>query len=236
MNIPTAQLILGDCLDVLKTLPDGSVDAVITDPPYGVGLVTKTSDYRQSANFDNGESLKATHLYQDNPEYVGQLIAEAMPEILRVSKCVLLFCGARMMFKYPEPKAIGCVFTPNGAGMCSWGFQCMHPILYYGKDPYLANGMGGRPNSFRTEQPNKERFDHPCPKPLDWMLWAVKRASLEGATVLDPFMGSGTTGVACMQTGRNFIGIEIHEPYYEIAKARIEKARAAIQLPLGVGA
>ena len=218
-------LYTGDCLDIMRTLEAGSVDAVITDPPYGVRLKTKTSDYRQSANFDNGKSLMASTLYRDDPEHVEALIRAVMPEVLRVARRALIFPGVAMMYKYPEPKAVGCVFNMAGAGSSSWGFQCMHPILYYGKDPYLARGLGGRPNSFKHEQPNREKIDHPCPKPIDWMLWAVNRASFPGDTVLDPFMGSGTTGVACVQTGRNFIGIEIDPGYAEIARQRIEKAQ-----------
>ena len=224
------QLFLGDCLEVLPTLAAGSVDAVVTDPPYGVGLVTKTSDYRDSEHFDNGVSLRASTLYQDDPEHVMHLIEAVMPQILRVANRALVFPGTRMLYKYPEPKAIGGVFTPNGAGRCSWGFQCVHPILYYGKDPYLAHGMGGRPNGFRTEQPNKEKVNHPCPKPIEWMVWAVRRASLDGETVLDPFMGSGTTGAACVQTGRRFVGIEISEQYFEISVKRIEAALAQPRL------
>lgn len=224
MSGVTWQVIHGDCLEILPTLAAGSVDAVITDPPYGVGLTTKTSGYRQSANFDNGRSLAASTLYRDDPDHVAGLIAAVMPEILRVAQRALIFSGARMLFRYPEPKGVGGVFTPSGAGLSSWGFQCIHPILYYGKDPYLQRGLGSRPNSFRTEQPNREKIDHPCPKPLEWMLWAVKRASFPGDTILDPFAGSGTTGVACMQTGRNFIGIELDAGYCDIARARIEKA------------
>lgn len=214
----------GDCLDILPTLEAGSVDAVITDPPYGVGLTTKTSDYRQSRYFDNGKSLMASRLYNDTPEYVAGLIRTAMPEVLRVARRALIYSGTRMLFNYPEPKAIGGVYTPNGAGRSSWGFTCFHPILYYGKDPYLERGMGSRPNSFRTEQPNTEDIDHPCPKPLSWMLWAIKRASFPGDTILDPFMGSGTTGVAALRTGRRFIGIELDPGYFQIAAERIANA------------
>ena len=228
----TYQLHHGDCLEFMRTLPAGSVDAVVTDPPYGVGLVKKTSDYRWSANFDNGESLKASSTYKDDPEHVKWLIKEFVPEVLRVAKRALIYCGAAMLFNYPEPDGIGCVYSPSGAGSSKWGFQCFHPILYYGKDLYLQTGKGRRPNSFQTVQPNKEKIDHPCPKPVEWMTWAVKRVSFEGMTVFDPFMGSGTTGVACVQTGRHFIGCEIDAGYFEIAKRRIEAAQ--MQPALGV--
>ena len=210
----------GDCREILPTL-DG--DVTITDPPYGVGLVTKTSDYRDSAAFDRGKSLQASVLYEDTPEQVRSLIGQIMPIVLNTTDRALVFSGARMMWAYPEPRSVGCVFSMAGAGLCSWGFQCMHPILFYGKDPYLADGLGSRPNSLKDDQPNRESFDHPCPKPIRWMRWAVGRASRVGETVLDPFMGSGTTLVAAKQLNRRAIGIEIEEKYCEIAVKRLQQ-------------
>ena len=205
----------GDCRE--WTQP---ADVLITDPPYGVNLVTKTSDYRDSEAFDNGASLRADVVYQDDPAHVRALVDEVIPRMLRLTDRALIFPGTRMMFAYPEPTAIGAVFTPNGAGRSPWGFQTMHPILYYGKDPFLADGRGSRPNGFRDEQPNRERIPHPCPKPISWMRWAVARASREGETVLDPFMGSGTTLVAAKALGRKAIGIELEERYCEFAAIR----------------
>jgi site-specific DNA-methyltransferase (adenine-specific) len=215
----------GDCREIL---PQIAGHVVVTDPPYGVNLTTKTSDYRGSANFDAGESLMASVLYRDDPEHVRALIASVMPHVLSIGRA-LVFSGTRMMWAYPEPTAVGCVFTPNGAGRSSWGFQCMHPVLFYGKDPWLAAGKGSRPNSFRTEQPNLERIDHPCPKPLEWMTWAVMRASMDGEVVIDPFMGSGTTLRAAKDLGRRAVGIEIEERYCEIAAKRLSQR----VLPLG---
>jgi site-specific DNA-methyltransferase (adenine-specific) len=215
----------GDCREIL---PKMWADAVITDPPYGIGLIKKTSDYRDSQHFDEGESLKASVLYEDGPGHVRQLIADTMPLILESASRAMVFPGPAMLWAYPEPRAIGCVFTPNGAGRSAWGFQCMHPVLFYGSDPYLVDGKGGRPNSFRTEQPNTENIDHPCPKPLPWMRWAVTRASREGETILDPFMGSGTTLRAAKDLGRKAIGIEIEERYCEIAAKRLSQEVLAL--------
>lgn len=198
----------------------GQADVLITDPPYGVNLVTKTSDYRQSEAFDNGTSLRASVLYQDDPEHVRDLIETVIPRLLAMTDRALIFPGTRMLWAYPEAAAVGAVFMPNGAGRSPWGFQTTHPILFYGKDPFLADGKGSRPNGFRDEQPNRERINHPCPKPLAWMRWAVARASREGETVLDPFAGSGTTLVAAKALGRRAIGIEIEERYCETAATR----------------
>jgi site-specific DNA-methyltransferase (adenine-specific) len=214
----------GDCAELWPYVVQAEpMDVVITDPPYGVNLTTKTSDYRQSEHFDNGESLRASKVYQDDPDHVRSVLSSVVPPLLAHVGRGLIFTGTRMLWAYPEPSAVGCVYTPNGAGRCSWGFQCMHPVLFYGKDPILADGNGSRPNSFRTEQPNKEVIDHPCPKPLSGMVWAVSRASRMGETVIDPFMGSGTTLVAAKRMGRRAFGIEIEERYCEIAAERLSQ-------------
>src|SRR5690349_4358779 len=111
-----------DCREILPQLEP--VDVVVTDPPYGVRLITKTSDYRQSKFFDNGDSLKASVLYDDEPEMVRSLIKEVWNILPSIVDRMFVFCGPRMLFAYPEPTAIGCVFTPNGAGRSPWGFQC----------------------------------------------------------------------------------------------------------------
>lgn len=220
-RIGDCELHLGDCREILHTI---RADALVTDPPYGIGLERKTSDFRGSKHFDNGNSLQASKLYNDQPEEIRALIAGYIPLALQVVKRAVVFSGPAMLREYPEPSSIGSVFTPNGAGRTAWGFQCTHPVLFYGKDPFLQDGLGGRPNSFRDEQPNREEIDHPCPKPISWMRWAVSRSTRAGETILDPFMGSGTTGVACVKLGRKFIGIEIEPKYFDIACRRIEAA------------
>lgn len=212
----------GDCREVLPSIA-GNV--VVTDPPYGIGLTRKTSDFRGSRHFDAGASLEATTLYDDDPERIASLVGESIPAALaRCDGRGVVFCGPAMLWRYPQPAAVGAVYLPNGAGRCSWGFQCFQPILFYGKDPWIAAGKGARPNSFKTEQPNTEKFDHPCPKPLRWMTWAVVRGSIaETDTILDPFMGSGTTLRAAKDLGRKAIGIEIEERYCEIAAKRMQQ-------------
>jgi len=193
-----------DCLDFLRTLPDGSVDAVVTDPPYGVGV--------QYGSFnDTREELKS-------------LIARVMPELLRVSRVVAMTPGNGNQWLYPDPDWEMAWFEPAGTGMCKWGFQCWHPILLWGKCPYLASGRGGRPDVFSKRWDKVTPNGHPCPKPESVMRWLVQRVSMENTTILDPFAGSGTTGVACIQTGRNFIGCEIDAGYAEIARRRCREA------------
>ena len=219
-RIGDATLYLGDCLEILPTLD--RVDAVVTDPPYGVGLKKKTSRYSVCASTD---------AYDDDASEVMPVVKAAVDMCIALARSVAITPGARNLHQYPPPASIGTVYSPGAGGRDSWGFGCNNPILFYGKCPYLATGKGSRPNSFASYAANpyaasEKGNNHPCPKPVSWMEWLVGRASLSAETILDPFMGSGTTGVACANLGRKFIGIEIEEKYFDIACERITAANA----------
>ena len=202
----------GDCREWAQP-----VDVLVTDPPYGVGLAAKTTEQR------HGQKSKPVSLvYSDGPDEVRALIESTIPRLIALADRALIFPGVRMLWAYPEPASVGAVYVAAGTGRSAWGFQTHHPILFYGKDPFLADGKGSRPNGFRDERglSRDETFNHPCPKPEAWMRWAVSRASREGETVLDPFAGTGTTLIAAKNLGRRAIGIEIEERYCEIAAKR----------------
>jgi DNA modification methylase len=215
-----------DCLEVLPTLT--GIDSVVTDPPYGVGLKGKLSKKRGGGQVFRDGGYTST---DDTPEYIETVCVRAIKLCIEISPRIAMTPGVRCMWKYPEPTDVGCFFSAAGTGMSRWGFTCSQPILYYGKCPYLAKCMGSRPNSHGQTYPNDANgIDHPCAKPIRMWQWLVERASLEGMTVLDPFMGSGTTGVACIKTGRKFIGIEKEPKYFAIACDRIRKAYADMPL------
>lgn len=205
LTIGPCTLIRGDCLEVLKSI--APFDALITDPPYGV-------EFR-------GKATKHTTVRTGG--YIGDDSADVGPEAVRmaIAKSVrgLVFSGIASAFNYPKPDDIGSVYCPSGAGIGKWGFVCMHPVLLYGKRPSSAMYPTSM-TSFATRPAN----GHPCPKPHEWMEWAVGLASVEGETVCDPFMGSGTTGVACIQSGRRFIGIEQEPEYFALAQRELRKA------------
>lgn len=209
-------LYLGDCMDVMPSL--GNVDAVVTDPPYGVnynGSVTK-----------HGKNGFGYVGFEDTPEEIIRVCVPAVRFAVSIARSAIVTPGNANAFKYDEPRCMGAIYYPSGANSGPWGFVCSQPLFYYGKDPYLANALGSRPNSFSTTEATDRSVDHPCPKPIGQTKWMVNRVSLARDIVLDPFMGSGTTGVACVALGRVFIGIEQHEPYFDIACERISKAYA----------
>ena len=202
--IGDATLYLGDCLEILPTL--GKVDAVVMDPPYGNGT-------------EYGES------YKDTEDEVVKVISQVIPWAQENALRCLVTSGNQCQHLYPRPRWTLAWVTPAGAGSGPWGFSCWQPILAYGSCPYLASGKGRRRDIIMHTE-SSEKNGHPCPKPIKFMKKLIERASLAGDLILDPFMGSGTTGVACAKLGRRFIGIEIEEKYFDIACKRIEAAYA----------
>jgi DNA modification methylase len=209
-TIGDCTLYLGDCLEILPTL--GKVDAVVTDPPYGVDLGARDNNNRERVAYASTK---------DSPEFVSAVAVPAIDICREKYGRVVLTPGIKNLARYSTPDHIGAIYYPAGAGCNVWGFTCWQPILYYGKDPF--GGRGSRPDSFQSTEA-AEKNGHPCPKPIGQMRRLVDRCSTEGETILDPFMGSGTTGVACVNLDRKFIGIEIEPRYFDIACRRIEEA------------
>jgi 16S rRNA G966 N2-methylase RsmD len=190
----------GDSLEILPLL--GRFDLLLTDPPYGVEFAGKSTKYtKPSGGYLGGDS-------------------EIGPEVVRMAlnQCDrgVVFTGNKLLHDYPKPKDVGCVYCPGGAGTGPWGFICFHAVLYYGKRP-------GGPKSPSSLSGNhiSEKNGHPCPKPIEWINWAMQMGSVEGELVVDPFGGSGTTARAAKDLGRRAIIIEKEEQYCEIAVARL---------------
>jgi site-specific DNA-methyltransferase (adenine-specific) len=192
----------------------GEADAMVTDPPYGVGLGI-AKDMRGGRT---GLAKKAYANYADTYDEFVEGIVPAFRHALGRVKRAATFIGPHI-WEMPKADAIGGVYCPAGAGRHPWGFKTFLPVLFYGVSPTLQAGNGARPNTIQSSDV-AEVNGHPCPKPESWMRWLVSITSLEGESVLDPFMGSGTTLVAAKSLGRKAIGIEIEERYCEIAATR----------------
>ena len=212
-EIGNAVLYLGDCLEILPALR--RVDAVVTDPPYGVNGGSGTLGKKS-------EKTKYAGAFSDTKENVSKVVVPAVRLSLGLAQRGLITPGAPCCFEYPSPQDMGVIYQPAAVGLGKWGRETSQPVLFYGKDP--LSGETIRPKHYISTVP-AEKNDHPCPKPIGFCEWAVDMASLPDETILDPFMGSGTTGVACMKLGRKFIGIEIEPKYFDIACERIENAQ-----------
>ena len=208
-------LYCGNCLAVLPALPAGSVDAVVTDPPYGI------AGSSGSINLARGKANYSSGIFADNLDSVRRVFVPAVEMCIALGVPVILTPGSPHAWEYPKPDAIGFLDQPASVGLCSWGRQSCQPVLFYGRDPRLGHRIS--PIVLRVTSP-PSTTEHPCAKPLVVAEWMVDRASLVSQSVLDPFMGSGTTGVACVRTGRRFIGVELDVGYFAIAVRRIEEA------------
>lgn len=219
LSIPH-QVIEGDCLEVLKSLPTGCVDAVVTDPPYGVGLGnTKGTPTNETGG--HGLVRDAYESFDDSYENFVGLIVPRLLASIAIAKRAGVFTGPHI-HEQKKPDAIGGIFCPASSGRHSWGFKNFLPVLLYGTAPELHRGST-IPTAIQSSEIAEDN-GHPCPKPIGWMKWLVQLCSRPGDMILDPFCGSGTTGVACVQTGRRFIGIEIEPKYVKIARRRIADA------------
>lgn len=213
---------LGDCLEHLRGMADKSVDVVVTDPPYGLNFPYLS--------------------YTDTRENLISLIDGFMPEVLRVSKrATFILCGPTQTNLYPQADWCGAVTWNTTGSFGKYGYSQWTPVLCYGSDLKgfgNVNGVtktdtikisGGGGVGFTRGDLEKQ---HTCPKPITMMDAVVRRYTGETETVFDPFMGSGTTGVACVKLGRNFIGIEREPKYYDIAARRIAEAQQQMVMPL----
>lgn len=210
-RIGDATLILGDCREILPGL--GNVDAVIWDPPWGIGFTEYAS-------------------HNDDPKTYGKWINEtlAAAESLIENGWCVVFQGAKRAWEWQnligrEYRVMACAknFTqilPGKGPLWSVDFALFWPV---GK-PRTDDGVGRDYHVAITSDMSSRPKGHPCPRPLDQMKHVVKCFSNEKNAVLDPTMGSGTTGVACAKLGRKFIGIEIDPGYFDIACRRIQKA------------
>ena len=199
----------GDCRDVL---PSVAADVLVTDPPYGVNI----GDHAGASETRAGYLIKGRYAsYDDTPENFAAIVVPAVDAALeRTGRRGLVFSCHTGLRLLPPYTALGGVFLPAGCGRNAWGFTSLALCALYGGAPALEKGA--KATAIRSSAA-AEKSEHPCPKPLRWMTWAVGLASVAGETVLDPFAGSGTTLRAAKDMGRRAVGIELDERYCEIA-------------------
>lgn len=210
---------LGDCLEVMKSIEDSSIDAVVTDPPFGIDF--KYNSHKDHSNADD-------YWIWLEPIY---------KEILRVTKDggFIAIWQAQLNFKHFWNWFGDDIHIYAG---CKNFVQLRKTPINYAYDPVIMKYKEGAPlrpvkpkrnvdffvantAKFVTQIKNIER-QHPCPRPIDQVTQIIENFTIDNGLILDPFMGSGTTGVACKNLNRRFIGIEKDECYYNIAKKRIE--------------
>ena len=216
----------GDCLELLKDIPDKSVDLVIIDPPYEI-----------NANGSGGAFGKEKRKYHSEVKTLSDGITNlVLDELVRLMKKINIYiwCNKNQLRQYID------YFEELGATTDLLTWHKTNPVptcnnkylsdteylLYFRKDGVPMYGTYATKKKYYVTPTNKEDkklYNHPTIKPVDIIKNLIINSSQEKDVVLDCFMGSGTTGVACKKLNRNFIGMELNEEYFEIAKKRINE-------------
>jgi len=205
------RLILGDCLEVMSLL--GKVDAVVTDPPYGIGFRYSTHKDTPEAFIDfcrvvNGRALAML-------QYPEEMMAMACPILGAPSETLAWVYGSNLPRQLRLWGFWNCDVDPARSKQKARNPECAKVASDW------VSGYDWReiPQVKNTSQ---DKTGHPCQLPLKVAEWVLECVSAK--TILDPFMGSGTTLVACQKLGRQGIGIEIDPEYFEIACKRVDEA------------
>lgn len=199
--IGDCELYLGDCRDILPTLE--KVDAVVTDAPYGIGWKPRVNHADQPwvdvIDFEIMDIIVGRY----NLVWGGQYFSDKLP----VKEGWLTWCKRPVDVDFSNDDRS---YATTELAWRDWG-----------KARFICHVWDG---GKRAGHHDNRSFCHPSQKPIEVMEWCVRQLPLDALKILDPFMGSGTTGVACINLGRKFIGIEKEPKYFDIACRRIEEA------------
>ncbi len=209
------ELYLGDCLNILQGMEDNSIGVVVTDPPYGIGEAKKNNA---------GRSKLAISRDYGSDDWDNERIAPIyINEMLRVGKDQVIFGGIYYSDLLP-PSSSWIVWDKhngkNDFADCELAWTSHKKAVR--QIDWMWHGM--------IRRGNEKRY-HPTQKPLGVMSWIIENYTKKDDTILDPFMGSCTTGVACVMLGRKFIGIEKKPEYFNIAETRIKEAQMQLRMP-----
>ena len=211
----------------MKNIPDGSVDLVVTDPPYKT-ITGGDSDGKNSTRPKGMLSGNRKLFAHQNNIKPSQWIPELFRVLKEGSHCYIFTNHLNMKDMLIESERAGfklhniLVWEKNNCTPSQFYMKNCEYILFLrkGKAKWIRNIGGSK--TVHQFQNIIGRKVHPTEKPVELMQYYVENSSSDDGLVLDPFMGSGPTGVACLNSGRDFIGIELDEEYFRIAKDRIE--------------
>lgn len=230
-----------DCLEGMKQIPDGSVDAIITDPPYEFKDTTGGGAFGTCRG--KSASKKGRTYHAELTPISEGISDEYLEEMCRVCKIpnIYLFCNKDQV---PQFLNFGIsrglnfdILTwhkPDPTPMCGNKYlsDTEYIIFLRGKGAHVYGSYATKKKWFlqNSNTEDKELWGHPTIKPLNIIQTLIVNSSQEGDTVLDPFMGSGTTAVACIKEKRHFIGFELNKEYYDKACQRIDAEQRQLSL------
>lgn len=212
-------LIQGDCLEVLKQLPNKSIDLILTDPPYGIGI--NKMSFVKSGAVKVGGAYRNDYSNSSTDWDIERLKKEQWIEIERVSKNQIIF-GANNFSDILPKSQCWYVWDKRGHEKYTNDFSDCEFIWTSFKKPsrvirYLFSGM------IQENMKRKEIRVHPTQKPVPVIEKLIKDFSNSNDLICDCFLGSGSTGVAALKLNRRFLGVELDKDYFEIAKKRISE-------------
>lgn len=208
----------GDCLEVMKDIPNKSIDLIVTDPPYSTPTITGFG--RKQVKNVADLSIQETYM---------KCLKEEFERILKDNAPIFVFCDDKYY-----PSIYRAFYNWQSVQMIVWDkgkigmgkpFRKRHELIVYANretiDYNRTENITHYPTVLNYKVVTEKEKVHPAQKPIKLLEDLILGFSNENDTILDCFMGSGTTGVACVNTNRNFIGIELDENYFNIAKERI---------------
>ena len=217
------KLYKGDCLEIMKDIPDKSIDLIVTDPPY---LIKYKTNYRKNKKHEFCSEI----LNDDNYEMISNYIKECF-RLLKDNSAMYIFCNCDKVdyFKQELEKAHFkiknmIIWVKNNwtAGDLKAQFGKQYEIIFLvNKGRCLFNGKRIT-DVWNFDRVSGNKQVHQNQKPIDLLEQCILKHSKDNDVIFDGFMGSGSTGIACKRTNRRFIGIELDDNYFEIAKKRIE--------------
>ena len=241
----TIRLMLGDCLEKMKDIPDGSVDMILCDLPYGTTackwdsvipfeplweqyrriakpnaaiVLTASQPFTSALVCSNFDAFKYSWVW-DKAATTGFLNAKRRPLARHEDVLVFSFGSSRYL---PQMRTGKARYKGGRRDKDDQAYgKCAGPAVF--SDQYYPTSVIEISNASRSSRV------HPTQKPVALMEYLIRTYTNEGETVLDNCMGSGTTGVACINTNRNFIGIELDQGYFDIACKRIEEAQRIME-------
>jgi len=221
-------LMCGDCLDLMSEIPDGSVDMVLTDPPYRVFSGGNKSNPSLSRSLGGNDGKIFQHNDISFSDWMGLVFQKLKPD-----SHAYIMTNLKNLFDIQD-SAVMCGFKVHN--LLVWEKQNATANRWYMKNCeytlFLRKGAAFPIENMSSKTVHKFHNPvgckiHPTEKPVDLMRFYIENSSRPGDTIFDPFMGGGAAGVAAVQTGRRFVGIEMDDAYFDIACDRIEAALAA---------
>jgi len=208
-------LLNGDCLDLLKNLEPKSVDIVYTDAPYIPPEHAKTLT-----------KYKKTLSEMGVLECFVKIFLKEIDRVLKDDGIIMLFCNSDSysMFYihlYPLVKKMRCFVWDKISCSLGYTFRHQHELILYGERKNMKCIKCGTGDIFKFKAVKANTKDHPAEKPVDLHIHLLKKMVNEKTVVLDPFMGTGSIGVACKKLKCNYIGMELEKTYYDLAQQKI---------------